>query len=246
MILPRICRKRICKASAFFLSKPCPFCAPAKRAFINICALFHGIKTFLNSYFSIEFVNFAHKHTHTHAHYARNTRPSHSTPEVGCCGFIIFILTRSRIHCEKTYPRDGKIASLSFPDMMNFFGIFFFCSQKDFSIPQNLHTGVSWQQTLWWLGWDCVCVRGGVVRCDDDGWRARSDEHRRQVKGTGGVTRANAVLKYWLVLRAIYYRLAFIFCHNFCGGGNWIVFFLVRFVSYYFWKFMDWFYLSEL
>lgn len=39
MILPKIILKRICNASAFFFSNPCPFCAPCKRDFINICAL---------------------------------------------------------------------------------------------------------------------------------------------------------------------------------------------------------------
>lgn len=39
MILFKIIRNLICKASAFFFSKLCPFCAPFRRAFINIWAL---------------------------------------------------------------------------------------------------------------------------------------------------------------------------------------------------------------
>lgn len=39
MIFPNIILKRICSASAFFFNNPCPFCAPANRAFINIWAL---------------------------------------------------------------------------------------------------------------------------------------------------------------------------------------------------------------
>lgn len=39
MILFKIILKRICKASAFFFNKLCPFCAPFSLLFINIWAL---------------------------------------------------------------------------------------------------------------------------------------------------------------------------------------------------------------
>lgn len=39
MILPKIILNRICNASAFFLSKLCPFWAPLSLDFINIWAL---------------------------------------------------------------------------------------------------------------------------------------------------------------------------------------------------------------
>lgn len=39
IILLRIIRNLTCRASAFFLSKPWPFWAPARRSFINIWAL---------------------------------------------------------------------------------------------------------------------------------------------------------------------------------------------------------------
>lgn len=39
IILPRIIRNLTCRASAFFLSRPWPFWAPARRSFINIWAL---------------------------------------------------------------------------------------------------------------------------------------------------------------------------------------------------------------
>lgn len=42
MIFPRIIRNLICKASAFFFKRECPFTAPASRAFIIVWALFKG------------------------------------------------------------------------------------------------------------------------------------------------------------------------------------------------------------
>lgn len=68
MILLKIMRKRICNASAFFFSKPCPLWAPARRAFINIWALskkiywFGNYLHFTSFHNSIE-SNFVHKLT---------------------------------------------------------------------------------------------------------------------------------------------------------------------------------------
>lgn len=130
IILPRIRRKRICNASAFFLSKPCPFCAPAKRDFINICALklkgkSHEIE-FSLYYFSCENIlsqysiePFSRARFKSHLifyHVFIDSTLTMNSFDYGNNNYYRRLHTFRWIH-RKTYPRDGKIGNRSFPDI---------------------------------------------------------------------------------------------------------------------------------
>lgn len=86
MILCKIIRNRICKASAFFFSKPWPLWAPARRAFINIWALIKKRKIYLRNF------KFA----------------------AICSRFPV-------VTSMFSYPLEGKIGILSFPDIVQLF-----------------------------------------------------------------------------------------------------------------------------